>query len=207
MHGQSLIDMSVSSVNLIQMVSYVSVGNPQRVPNQSMEAPYSQNQMSQGGTVYTGGNFIPSIKILMEIHSTTPYHKATATPCNPCTIWGIRRWEEHRAPQVICHHHGSSQGHPTICLFWQSWIFPNYKSWQMTPSSTNYNGFRSRIKYRRTFQSLMENKGRVRAPISPPTISSVFQTLWWMIVSGYIFFQTPSLAMQRNGILDYHVHQ
>lgn len=41
MHGQSLIDMSVPSVNQIQMVSSVSVKNPQGVPNQFMGAPYS----------------------------------------------------------------------------------------------------------------------------------------------------------------------
>ena len=51
--------MSVPSVNQSQMVSSVSVGNPQGVPNQSMGAPYSQTQMIQGGTAYTWGNFIP----------------------------------------------------------------------------------------------------------------------------------------------------
>ena len=58
MHGQSLIDMSVPYVNQGQMVSFMSDGNPRGGPNQSMGAPYSQTQMSQGGTAYTGGNFI-----------------------------------------------------------------------------------------------------------------------------------------------------
>ena len=58
-HGQSLIDMSIPSINQGQMVSSVSSKNPQGVPNQSMGAPYSHIQMSQGGTAYLGGNSIP----------------------------------------------------------------------------------------------------------------------------------------------------
>jgi len=58
MYGQLLIDMSVPSVNRSHMVSSVLVGNRQGIPNQSMGAPYSQTQMSQGGTAYTWGNSI-----------------------------------------------------------------------------------------------------------------------------------------------------
>lgn len=62
-------------------------------------------------------------------------------------------------------------------------------------------------KIQRTSLCSMEHKGRIRAPISPPTIFGMFQTLWWMIVSDYIFFPTPSLAMQLDGILSYHAHR
>jgi len=44
----------------------------------------AQNVYNMGAIPY------PSIKILMEIHSTTPYRKATATQRNPCTLWGTR---------------------------------------------------------------------------------------------------------------------
>ena len=44
-------------------VSYVAGGNPQGGPNQSMGAPYSQIQMSQGSTAYPGGNTIPQNQI------------------------------------------------------------------------------------------------------------------------------------------------
>ena len=107
----------------------------------------------KGAPLILGETSYPSIKILMEIHSTTLYRKATATTCNPCTPWGTKWWEEHRAPQVIRHHHGLSQGHLAIFLFGQHWIFPTYTNWQTTPSMTTYNGHRSRIKYQRTFQS------------------------------------------------------
>lgn len=59
MYGQSLIDMNISYVNQGQMVSSVTSGNPLGGPNQSMGAPYSQIQMSQGGTAYPRGNSIP----------------------------------------------------------------------------------------------------------------------------------------------------
>lgn len=59
MHGQSLIDMSIPSINQGQMISSMSGGNPQGVPNQSMGAPYSYVQMSKEGTAYTRANFIP----------------------------------------------------------------------------------------------------------------------------------------------------
>jgi len=41
------------------MVSFVVGRNPEGDPNQSMGAPYSQPQMSQGGTSYPRGNAIP----------------------------------------------------------------------------------------------------------------------------------------------------
>lgn len=59
MHGQSLIDMSIPYVNQGHMVSFVAGGNPQGGPSQSMGVPYSQIQMSQGGTAYPGGNSTP----------------------------------------------------------------------------------------------------------------------------------------------------
>ncbi len=59
MHGQSPIDMSIPYVNQGQMVSSMTGRNPQGGPNQSMGAPYSQIQMSQGGTAYPRGNSIP----------------------------------------------------------------------------------------------------------------------------------------------------
>jgi len=58
-HGKFLIGMSIPSLNQGQMVSSVSGGNPQGVPNQSMGAPYSHIPMIQGGTAYTRHNFIP----------------------------------------------------------------------------------------------------------------------------------------------------
>ena len=59
MHGQSLIDKSTPYVSQGHMVSSMASRNPQGGPNQSMGAPYSQPQMSQGGTAYLGGNYIP----------------------------------------------------------------------------------------------------------------------------------------------------
>jgi len=59
MHGQSLIDMSTPYASQGLKVSSVVSENPQGGPNQSMGAPYSQNQMSQGGTAYPRGNSIP----------------------------------------------------------------------------------------------------------------------------------------------------
>ena len=108
MHGQSLIDMSVSSVNQSHMVSFVFVGNPQGIPTQSMGASYSQAQMSHGGTTYTGGHFIPQYQ---NPYGNTLYNTILESNCytfSPCTPWGTKRWEEHRAPQVIRHHHGPS---------------------------------------------------------------------------------------------------
>jgi len=59
MHGQSLIDMSIPSINQGQMVSFVMGKNPQGVPNQSMGSPYSHIQLSQGDIAYPRGNSIP----------------------------------------------------------------------------------------------------------------------------------------------------
>ena len=59
MHGQSLIDMSTPYVSQGHMVSFMAGGNPQGGPNQSMGAPYSQPQISQGGTAYPRGTSIP----------------------------------------------------------------------------------------------------------------------------------------------------
>lgn len=78
MHGQLLIDMSVPSVNQSHMVSSVSVGNPQGIPNQSMGAPYSQNQMSQGGTAYNRGNFIP---LYQNPHGNPLYNTVSQINC------------------------------------------------------------------------------------------------------------------------------
>jgi len=78
MHGQSLIEMSVASINQSHMVSSVSVGNPQGIPTQSMGAPYSQAQMSQGGTAYTGGNFIPQYQ---NPHGNPLYNTVSQSNC------------------------------------------------------------------------------------------------------------------------------
>ena len=51
--------MSVPHVNEGHMVSSMVGENPQGGPNQSTGEPYSQFQMSQGGTAYPGGNYIP----------------------------------------------------------------------------------------------------------------------------------------------------
>ena len=59
MHGQSLIDMNTPYASQGLMVSSAMSWNPQGGPNQSMGAPYSQIQMSQGGTTYPVGNYIP----------------------------------------------------------------------------------------------------------------------------------------------------
>jgi len=58
-HGKSLIEMTIPSANQSGMVCSVLVTNPQGIPNQSMGVSDSQTQMRQGGTAYTGGNFIP----------------------------------------------------------------------------------------------------------------------------------------------------
>ena len=62
MHGQSLIDMNTPYASQGLMVSSVAGRNPQGVPNQSMGEPYSQLQISQGGTTYPGGTYIPQPK-------------------------------------------------------------------------------------------------------------------------------------------------
>ena len=164
------------------------------VPTNPWGHPTHKFKWVKGALLIPGEILYPIIKILMEIHSTTPYFKEIATPHNPCIILGAKQWEEHKAPQAICHHRGSSRGHQTLCLSWQHLIYLTYTSWQMTPSITTYNGRRSHIWYQRTSISSMESKGRIQAPISPPTIFCVFQTLWWMIVPGYIFFPAPSFA-------------
>lgn len=78
MHGQSLIDMDFPSVNQSHMVSSMSVGNPQGIPTQTMGAPYSHAHMSQGGTAYTGGNFIPQYQ---NPHGNPLYNTVPQSNC------------------------------------------------------------------------------------------------------------------------------
>lgn len=112
-----------------------------------MGAPYSQPQMSQGGIAYPREMLYPSITIPMEIHITMPYPKATTIPHKLCIILGLKRWEHRKDPQVICHRLGPSQGHHTLCLFWQRWICRTCKKLQMTPPIITYCGCQSCIKY------------------------------------------------------------
>ena len=59
MHGQSVIYINTPYASQGLMVSFAARGNPQGGTNKSMGAPYSQLQMSQGGTTYLRGTSIP----------------------------------------------------------------------------------------------------------------------------------------------------
>ena len=161
------------------------------VPTNPWGYPIQKFKWVKGALLILGEILYPSIKIPIEIHTTTPYLKEIAIPHSPCIILGLKWWEEHKAPQVRCHHLGLSWGHHTLYLSWQCWIYLTCANLQMTLSSITYNGFWSHIRYQWTYPSSKANKGRIRAPISPPTIFGVFQTLWWMIVSSYVFFPHP----------------
>ena len=103
MHGQLLIDMSVPSINQSHMVIFVSVRNPQGIPNQSMGAPYSQTQTSQGDTNYTGGNSIPQYQ---NPHGNPLYNTVPQSSCYTTQPMYIIGNQMMGGPQ-------SSSGHPS----------------------------------------------------------------------------------------------
>lgn len=57
--GQSLIDMNPPYVIQGPIVIYVAIGVPQQGIAQSICAPHSQSQMSQGGIPYPRDTYIP----------------------------------------------------------------------------------------------------------------------------------------------------
>lgn len=187
--------MSAPYVNQGHMVSYVVGGNPQGGPNQSMGATYSKFQMSQGYTAYLRGNYTP------QHHNPhgNPHYNAipqrnyyTTQPMYNIwtqTMGGLQGssshmsspWSESGAPQTL----------PFLAML------DIHELYKLTNDCIYHNLLWLPIPHKipTDIPKFKGKQGGIWAPISPAIIFGVFLTPWWTIVSSYIFFPTPSLAM------------